>query len=129
VTTPLLNDADIPNSAELWRRIVAIWWVWDEKLGGRRISSQAFENSKDGSGTSVVLVAESSVEEVLSGHAGYGLAVLTVGAAREANQGVRRVPLQDVPGHAQIEGRKSASVKRQLVAACRLIVEPTPALQ
>ena len=125
MTAPVLDDEDIPNSAKLWRRIFPKWWVWDDKIGGKRLSSQAFENSRDGSGTSVVLEAESTIEQVLHGHDGYGLAELPAGAARAAEQGVRRVPLEDVPGHAQIEGVKSGPTKNALVKACEILVAPT----
>jgi len=119
------DDADIQDSEELWRRIHPSWWVWDDKISGHRLSSQAFENSRDGSGTSVVLSSESSTEQVLGGFPGYGLAALTAGAARAAEQGVRRVPIQDVPGHAQIEGKKSGPIKRRLVEASKVIATPT----
>lgn len=125
MTSPSLDDASISDAAELWRRIVPIWWVPDEKTGGRRLSSQAFENSRDGSGTSVVLCAESSEEEVLRGHDGYGLAMLTAGSARAAEQGVRRVPIDGVRGHAQIEGdKRRPRIKKMLVSACTIVVEP-----
>ena len=119
-----LDDADIPNSAKLWRRIFPRWWVWDDRIGGKRLSSQAFETSRDGSGTSVVLEAESTIEQVLHGHEGYGLAELTAGSARAVGQGVRRVPLVNVPGHAQIEGVKSGPIKHALVKACVILIPP-----
>ena len=125
MTGPLLDDASIADSATLWRRIFPKWWVWDERRNAFRLSSQAFENSRDGSGTSVVLADESTVEEVLGGFDGYGLAALTAGAARAAQQGVRRVPLKDVRGHAQIEGTKSGAVRAKLVAAAEIIFPPT----
>lgn len=119
------NDADILDSEELFRRIHPSWWIWDDKIGGHRLSSQAFENSRDGSGTSVVLSSESSREQVLDGHQGYGLAVLTAGSARAAEQGVRRVPIENVPGHAQIEGRKSGPIKNKLVVASEMVATPS----
>jgi hypothetical protein len=125
VTGPLLDDATIPDSAKLWSRIFPKWWVWDEKTNAFRLSSQAFENSRDGSGTSVILADESTLEEVLSGFNGYGLAAITAGAARAAQQGVHRVPLVDVRGHAQIEGKKSGAVRAKLVSAAEIIFPPT----
>ena len=118
------DDAEIPNSAPLWRRIFPGWWVADEKIGGKRLSSMAFENSKDGSGTSVVLATESTMEHVLLGHNGYGIAELTAGSARAVGQGVRRVPLDGVPGHAQIEGVKNNPTKRALAKACVIVRAP-----
>lgn len=124
MTAAPLNDADISDHAELWRRIPPSQWVWDEKIGGKRPSTQAFDNSRDGSGTSVVLAEESTIEIVLQGHSGFGLAMLTAGSARNAGQGVRRVPIQGILGHAQIEGTKTKSVKKKLVDASKIIVLP-----
>lgn len=119
-----LDDPSIPDSAELWRRIPALWWVPDER-SGRRLSTQAFENSRDGSGTSVALAAETSMEELMAGFDGYGLAALVAGTARAQEQGVRRVPRDNFPGHAQIEGHKSKAVKRALAASAVIRIEPT----
>jgi DNA-binding transcriptional LysR family regulator len=119
-----LDDRTIPDDAELWRRIHPRWFVLDEVTGERRVSTQAFENSPDDSGTSVVIAAESSEAMVMAGFDDYGLAMLTAGLAREQGQGVRRVPLPDVPGHAQIEGQKTRLVKKALAAGCRLLRRP-----
>ena len=124
MTAPPPNDPDIPDTEELLRRFPQSWWVWDDKISGHRLSSAAFENSRDGSGTSVFLSSVASKHQVLDGHDGYGLAVLDAGSARAADQGVRRVPIEDLPGHAQIEGKKSGSIKNKLVAACRIARKP-----
>lgn len=96
----------------------------DEKINGRRLSSAAFSNSSDGSGTSVFLSSEVSMDRILEGYERLGVAVLTAGAARAAQQGVRRVPLEEIPGHAQIEGKKSLSVRRRLADACEVRKKP-----
>lgn len=118
------NDPDISDQEELFRRFPADQWVPDDKINGRRLSSAAFSNSSDGSGTSVFLSSEVSMDRILEGYERLGVAVLTAGAARAAQQGVRRVPLEEIPGHAQIEGRKSPSVRRRLAAACEVKKEP-----
>ena len=120
-----LDDPSIQDSAVLWRRIPPQWWVADERSGGRRLSTQAFENSRDGSGTSVALAAETTLEIITAGFAGYGIAALTAAVPRAFAQGVRRVPIDNFPGHAQIEGKKTNSVKKGLVAAALMIKEPT----
>lgn len=119
------NDPDIPDSEELLRRFPQNQWVWDDKISGHRLSSAAFENSRDGSGTSVFLSSEASPEQVLDGHTGFGLAALEARSARAAGQGVRRVPIAAVPGHAQIEGKKSGSIKNKLLASCKIVKLPS----
>lgn len=124
MTVPPPNDPEIPDTEDLLRRFPQSQWVWDDKINGHRLSSAAFENSRDGSGTSVFLSSEASQAQVLEGHDGYGLAVLEAGSARAAGQGVRRVPIEALPGHAQIEGKKTGSIKNKLVAACRIVRKP-----
>lgn len=119
-----LDDPAIPDDADLHRRIPPIWWVPDERTGGRRLSTQAFENSRDGSGTSVFIASETTVDATMLGFAEYGLASLKASVPRAHSQGVRRVPVAGLPGHAQIEGRKSRGVKQALVSACQLVKEP-----
>jgi hypothetical protein len=125
VNTDPIDDTSISDAAELLRRISVHWWVFDDRTGRRRLSSAAFENSRDGSGTSVAIAAETSPDELLNGYVGYGLASLTAGKAREQQQRVCRVPLDDMPWHAQIEGRKTGSIKKALSSACKILVEPT----
>lgn len=118
-----LDDATIPDSAELLRRIHPNWWVPDKRTGERRLSTAAFDNSTNGTGTSVVISADSSAEAVLQGYTGYGLAS-PAALPRQHGQGVRRVPDDRVPGHAQIEGEKPRSVKQALVGGCAILVRP-----
>ena len=61
---------------------------------------------------------------MLDGHPGYGLAALTAGSARAAEQGERRVLIEGVPGHAQIEGKKSGPIKNKLVKSSTMIRQP-----
>jgi hypothetical protein len=117
------NDPQIGDSTALWRRIHPTWFVWDENIGRRRVSSQAFDNSRDGSGTSVVIATESTLRSMMAGYDSYGLAELTAGSARALRQGVRRVPLDGVDGHAQIEGTKTTPVKRGLANASRVLID------
>jgi len=124
VNSDPIDDTSISDAAELLRRISAHWWVFDDRTGRRRLSSAAFENSRDGSGTSVAIAAETSLDAQLQGYPGYGLASLPAGKAREQQQVVRRVPLDEMPWHAQIEGRKTGSIKKALSAACEILVEP-----
>lgn len=112
------DDHTIVDDAVLWRRIHPRWVVPDEDQGSR-ISSAAFDDSRDGSPTSVLLadvVTETgrSATDVLSGLEGYGLASLTAGAARSCHQGVARDPVEDEPAHAIVFGNKSTGNRRCL---------------
>jgi len=124
VTSQVPDDASIPDSTVLWRRINPNWWVRDESEAGRRLSSQAFHNSPDGTGTSVMIAHETTEAAVLRGYEDYGLAALPARLPRDLGQAVVRVPLPDMPAHAQIEGHKSHSVKKALAAGCAIVRAP-----
>lgn len=49
------DDTTIDDASILWRRIHPDWVVTDENRGGVRVTSLAFNNSSDGSPTSVHL--------------------------------------------------------------------------
>lgn len=125
----LTDDAAIPTDAELWRRIHPNWVVRDDNADAIRVSSAAFDNSRDGSPTSVLLaeiVRETgrSDMDVLSAFEGYALASLTAGKARGCDQGVARDPLPDEPAHAFILGTKTKRAKRCLARSAEWVVSP-----
>lgn len=112
------DDHTIVDGAVLWRRIHPRWVVRADDQGNR-VSSAAFDNSPDGSSTSVLLadiVTETgrSATDVLLGFEGYGLASLTAGAARSCHQGVVRDPVEDEPAHAIVFGNKTRGNRRCL---------------
>jgi hypothetical protein len=124
------DDPTIAGDAALWRRIHPTWAVADENRGGRRVSSAAFDNSKDGSPTSILIAAAVSAthrgpEDILQGFAGYGLASLTARQARECEQGVARDPLPDEPAHGLLFGPKTNSLRRRLAAAAVWVISPS----
>lgn len=49
------DDPTIADDAALWRRIHPTWAVADENRGRLRVSSAAFEDSPDGSPTSILI--------------------------------------------------------------------------
>lgn len=125
------DDLTIADGAVLWRRIHPMWAV-EENHGGLRVSSAAFDDSKDGSPTSVFIadIVRSTgrqAGQLLAGFKDYGLAALTAGQARAPGQRVARDPLPEEPAHAFIVGKKTKPVKRALAAACRWEVAPTSA--
>lgn len=113
------DDVTIGDESELWRRIHPAWIVRDDNADGPRVSSAAFDDSPDGTPTSVLL-AEVVVKSggdaaaVMASYEGYALASVTAGQARECRQGIARDPLPDEPAHAYVFGTKTKSVKRCL---------------
>lgn len=124
------DDALVGDQAELWRRIHPTWWVKDENLGRGRISSAAFEDSRDRTPMSVTISDRlANKEEALvmfpQRFPGYGMASLTAGHARSCGQGVHPLPTQDDPAHAYVVGRKTDSTRRRLLRGTTVLLEPT----
>ena len=127
----LTDDATIANDAELWRRIHPDWVVPDENTDRMRVSSAAFDNSPDGSPTSVwlaTIVRETgrSDADVLGRFEGegYRLASLTAGQARECKQRIARNPLPDEPAHAFLVGKKTKGAKKCLARIAKWVISP-----
>ena len=125
----LTDDATIPNDAELWRRIHPEWVVPDENADGMRVSSAAFDNSRDGSPTSVLLatiVRETgrTDADVLAHFEGFALASLTAGQARECSQEVARDPRPEEPAHAYVLGKKTQGAKKCLARSAKWVISP-----
>ncbi len=128
---PYDDDPTVLNEMALWRLIVRLWVVADENRGVRRVSSAAFDDSPDGSPTSILLadvVASTgrSAQDVLSRFPGYCLASLTAGQGRGCGQGVPRDPLPQEPAHAFLFGAKPRSARRCLAHAATWIIPPSP---
>lgn len=126
---PHADDPTIADNSALWRRILPEWAVHDENRGSLRVSSAAFDNSKDGTPTSVHLAQVASElgrgpADILRRYASYGLAALTAGEARACGQLVGRDPLPDDPTHGYIAGPKPRSVKKRLAAAAVWVITP-----
>jgi hypothetical protein len=124
-----VDDPTIADDASLWRRIHPAWAVPDEYRGGWRVSSAAFDDSRDGSPLSVLLAAAVAATgrgpaNILARHEGYSLASFTVGTARACGQGVARTPTPDEPAHASVFGPKTSRVKRNLANAARWVIGP-----
>jgi hypothetical protein len=120
-----VDDPTIPDHEELWRRIPPDRIVEDANRGGRRPSSGAFTDDRDGSPMSVVIgSAAAGAETVLAGHPGYALAAITAGLARECGQMIMRDPTSDQPAHALVIGHKTEGIRRRLARESRWIIEP-----
>jgi len=122
------DDPSIQDDAVLWRRICPAWIVPDDNVGWR-VSSAAFDDSRDGSPMSVLLAADviqsgRTAYETVAYFAGYGLAAITAGIARTQKQGVARTPEPDEIAHASVFGPKSGAVKRALARAATWVIHP-----
>lgn len=119
-----IDDATIADDTELWRRIHPTHIVPDGR-GGKRVSSAAFTNSKDGSFMSVVIGEEQvTAERVLCGNLNQGLFTFTAGFARSVGQRIIRKPIQEEPLHGEVCGKKTSSVKNSLSRGGRWIFIP-----
>jgi hypothetical protein len=107
------DDPRIKDSAELWRRIHPMWVKREETRF--RVTSQAFQNSEDGSPMSVDQAELSTPENSLKGHPDYSLVGFTAGFARgECNQKISPYPFPDNPAHTYVVGQKSSSVRKKI---------------
>ena len=123
------DDDTILREVELYRRIPPEWLVRDQNLGIVRPSSQAFQDSRDGTPMSValsdvLLAAGREPGSVLAGLEGFALASITAGLARECRQGIQRDPIQEEPAHAFVFGKKTSGVKSRFAKECRWVIQP-----
>ena len=125
----LVDDATITKDSELWRRIHPTWVVPDQNAGNMRVSSAAFDDSPDGSPTSVLLadlVRETgrTADDVIAEFDGYALASITAGQVRDCEQGVARDALPNEPAHAYVFGLKTRYLKRCLARHAEWVISP-----
>jgi len=111
------DDATVPDSVALLRRIPPKHFYLDHNLGRCRPSSAAFEDDEDGDPMSIyrkdVIDRErGDVRRVLIGHPGYALTTLTAGQVRSKSQTVFPAPLPEESSHAKICGPKPRSTRR-----------------
>jgi hypothetical protein len=132
------DDPSIGNEAELLRRIPPTHFIRDDNLGRLRPTSAAFEDDDDGDPMSVYLTTVLAAEHreassVLVGHAGYALASITAGLAREKNQTVHPDPVPEETSHAVVCGDKRSggkkSAKKTFAQSARWVIEPAGGLR
>lgn len=128
------DDPDIPDDTVLLRRIFPGFYV--EQDGVVRLSSQAFDDARDGSSMSVwvrarLLEAGISTTHLLTGFDRYGLVALHAGQVRGLGFGITWVsdPADGVRGlaHAEVHCRKTPSQKRRLRDLCTHVAGPLAA--
>jgi hypothetical protein len=123
------DDEAVLSHERLLRRIHPKWKVPDYNSHRWRVSSAAYDDSEDGSPTSVSL-EQTLIQQglpitlPLQGHEGYTLAAVTMGFARTVQQGIQRDPQPNDPSHALLFGTKTKSVRRKLAENSEWIVAP-----
>lgn len=130
------DDPTIPNAEDLYRRVVTAWIVPDQAAGRNRLSSAAFDDSRNE--ISVDLSSMISPEESLrlglrfGGGPLRGLVAVTAGQARDLDQVVVRDPIPEDPAwslpgnpaHSLICGKQTKSIKKRLAAQARWVYPP-----
>jgi hypothetical protein len=122
------DDSTIANECRLFRRISAQYVTAEGEHF--RISSQAFNNSSDGSGMSVWL--EDTMQELglspadaLVGHDHTWLVALTAGNMRHERQGVVRTPEPAEPAHGEVLGSKASSRRGRIRDQATWAISPS----
>ena len=119
------DDESITPETRVLRRIPPGRFVEDRD--GPRPQSDNFSNHDDGTGTSVDIMVEGfDPLAQLDGLDGYGLVSISVLNIRNAGLGIVPDPLPDNPHHANLQGKKTRGVKRQLALSAEWIVMPEP---
>ena len=103
------DDSTIDNDSVVVRRVALSEHIFDETIGRRRPSSQAFMQSGRDGLVSVYLLSETTYETVAQAGPQRYLVTVTVGVLRENGLGIIRSPGAGSPGHCDITGRKTRS--------------------
>jgi hypothetical protein len=121
-------DLPLPDELILWRRVPKEKFVFVTDVEGMthfRPSSDTFADSRDGSSMSVFDSSScGGLDRILHGHEQFGVVAITVGQMKEAGLKVVRTPTGG-PGHCEVVGKKTGSVKNKLVKASVWVVGPT----
>ena len=127
------DDTSISGGVRLWRRIPN--WPnhskYDETLKKLRPSSSNFRDDKFNE-LSVNIADETTIEKILVGYPGFGIAEFTAGLVREmlgATVVICRDPGPDNPGHALICGKVSRPQSEKLAKKCHWVKEPVETSQ
>lgn len=126
---PILDDSSIQNTDHVWRRIPPYHLVFDDNHNKFRPSSAAFEDHPNGSPMSAQLASVLktmgiSPEAALKNYPKFGLVSLSVKLLRDTGQSIAFQPRQDQPGHVEVSGNKTKSIRRRWAKECQLLVVP-----
>jgi hypothetical protein len=132
------DDTSIANQHRLWRRVPPglPWVLWDNNLKRMRITSAAYDDSRDGTPLSVyleqdALASNTQPDNCLQQHTGFGMAALPAGSARTKKQIINRFPIVGAitanpcdPFHAAIIGPKTHGNKSGMAKASQWLIVP-----
>lgn len=125
---PPADDPTIENDERLLRRIHPEQIVADDKSGGYRVSSAAFNAVHMSVDLhSSLIAAGRDVTSCVRAHEGFGLVAITAGLAREKGQAVYKEPVEGNDAHGIVEGKKPPSVKNAFTAQCEWVIDIRPA--
>ena len=115
------DDLAIGDDQIVVRRVHIDHHSFDEHLGRRRPSTQAFlQNGRNGL-TSVYLLSETTPAAVAAGGREPYQCAVSVAVLRENGLGIIRTPGSGGPGHCDITGRKTKSRLNRIVSAARWV--------
>lgn len=129
------DDATIANEELIWRRVPHNFLEFDANVQRVRPTSQAFQNTSHTNGMSaavktlVLLDQRCEIDFVnVVDHA--SLVEFTATFARSQNQRLVRKPVLEEPGHIEVVGKKSSSVRKAFVRECSdWVVAPSVAVE
>lgn len=123
------DDLSILDTEDLWRNIPPFHIVLDKNTGAKRISKAAFEDHPNGSPMSVTLGSEvinagRQPTDVLANLSGFCLASVKAFVVRSLGQGIVRKPLPFEPAHAEVFGKKTDSIRKNMATQATWIIGP-----
>jgi hypothetical protein len=119
---PPPDDASIPNTAIVWRRITREQYSREE----HRPTSAAFCDSSDGTPMSATMPPDDlSAADYAKTWGAFGVAALTVGQLRALGLGVTRIPADIDPYHVGVHGKKTGKCRNGLKKTCSWVHEPS----
>jgi len=125
-----LLDDFVPDDVRLFRKVSRAFVVRDSKTGGRRLSSQAFQNNTNPKTERMSILLEDRLacdaiapESIVAGTE-LLLVALRAGFVRLPAQGqsVERTPTAADPAHGDVVGPKPKSVQNSFARAAEWVV-------
>lgn len=116
----------IPDSEDLYRRVVSDWIVMDRSTGRNRLSSAAFIDQTQAKRVSVDRASLTTAERCFSrgDQRHIGVVAVTAGQVRGLGEEVIATPQDDNPAHAEIPCPKKESARRLAREYARWIHPP-----
>ena len=121
MVAPRKDDPTIPDSEDLYRRVLAICIVTEQASGRKRLSSQTFADPFEEISVDLSSLI-SPVACLALGEARHvGVIAVTAGEVRRLSQVVVRDPLPEDDAHALICGKQNRALRKRLARMARWI--------